>query len=137
MPRVKRGVTTKARHKKILAATKGYRGLRNRTFKQAKTAWMKAGVNAYRDRKVKRRLLRALWITRLSSSVRALGMPYSRFIAGLTRKAVLLDRKVMSEIARVEPEVFAKIVDLAKEGMTLESPKWSKTPKAPKETAKV
>lgn len=118
MPRVKRGVTTKARHKKLLKATKGYRGLRSRTFKQAKTAWMKAGEHSYVDRKIKKRLMRALWITRLNGACRALGISYSRLIEGLTKKAILIDRKVMAEIARTEPEVFAKIVEVAKTGVT-------------------
>ena len=117
MPRVKRGVTTKARHKKLLKATKGYRGLRSRTFKQAKTAWMKAGEHSYVDRKVKKRQMRSLWIARLTGACRAAGINYSRFIEGLTKNAVLLDRKVMSEIARSEPEVFAKIVEVAKSGV--------------------
>ena len=118
MPRVKRGVASHKRQKKMLKATKGFRGLRSRTFKQAKTAWMKAGENEYRDRKVKKRAMRALWITRLNGACRAAGITYSRFIEGLTKKVVLLDRKVMSEIARTNPEVFEKIVEVAKSGAT-------------------
>ncbi len=123
MPRVKRGVASHKRHKKMLKATKGFMGLRSRTFKQAKTAWMKAGENEYRDRKVKKREMRALWIVRLSGACRALGVSYSRFIEGLTKKAVILDRKVMSEIARAEPEVFAKIVEVAKTGVPAVKPR--------------
>lgn len=114
MPRVKRGTTTKARHKKILKTNKGYRGLRNRTFKQAKTAWMKAGEHSYRDRKMKKRVMRSLWIVRLNGACRAAGINYSRFIEGLAKKAILLDRKVMAEIARTEPEAFAKLVEVAR-----------------------
>lgn len=126
MPRVKRGVASHKRHKKMLKATKGFRGLRSRTFKQAKTAWMKAGENEYRDRKVKKRVMRSLWITRLNGACRAAGITYSRFIEGLTKKAVLLDRKVMAEIARTEPEVFAKLVEVAKSAVPAVKPRAKK-----------
>lgn len=117
MTRVKRGVASHHRHKKMLKATKGYRNLRSKTFKQAKTAWMKAGEHEYRDRKVKKRTFRRLWIVRLNAACRDAGINYSRFIEGLTKKAALLDRKVMAEIARTEPVAFAKLVSIAKEGL--------------------
>ncbi len=126
MPRVKRGVASHKRHKKMLKATKGYRGLRSRTFKQAKTAWMQAGENEYRDRKNKKRVMRALWITRLNGACRANGINYSRFIEGLTKKAILVDRKVMSEIARTEPEVFAKLCEIAKSVVPAVKPRATK-----------
>lgn len=126
MPRVKRGVASHKRHKKMLKATKGYRGLRNRTFKQAKTAWMKAGEHEYVDRKNKKRVMRRLWIVRLNGACRAAGINYSRFIEGLTKKAVLLDRKVMSEIARTEPEVFAQLVEVAKSAVVPVKPRAKK-----------
>lgn len=117
MPRVKRGVATRQRHKKLLKATKGYRGQRSRIFKQAKHAWMKAGENSYRDRRNKKRVYRRLWITRLNAGCRAAGITYSRFIEGLTKKSILLDRKVMADLAATEPEVFAKLVEVAKEAV--------------------
>ncbi len=110
----------------MLKATKGYRGLRNRTFKQAKTAWMKAGEHEYVDRKNKKRVMRRLWIVRLNGACRAAGINYSRFIEGLTKKAVLLDRKVMSEIARTEPEVFAQLVEVAKSAVVPVKPRAKK-----------
>lgn len=117
MPRVKRGVATRQRHKKLLKATKGYRGQRSRIFKQAKHAWMKAGENSYRDRRNKKRVYRRLWIVRLNAGCRAAGITYSRFVEGLMKKSVLLDRKVMADLAATEPEVFAKLVEVAKEGI--------------------
>jgi large subunit ribosomal protein L20 len=117
MTRVKRGVTTHRRHKRLLKETKGYRGQRHRIFKQAKQAWMKAGEHAYADRKQNKRNYRALWITRLSAACKANGINYSRFIEGLTRKAVLLDRKVLAELAVSEPVAFTKLVELAKDGI--------------------
>lgn len=117
MPRVKRGVATRQRHKKLLKATKGYRGQRSRIFKQAKHAWMKAGENSYRDRRNKKRVYRRLWITRLNAGCRAAGITYSRFIEGLTKKSILLDRKVMADLAATEPEVFAKLIEVAKEAV--------------------
>ena len=117
MTRIKRGVTTRKRHKRLLKETKGYRGQRSRIFKQAKTAWMKAGEHAYMDRKKKKRFFRGLWITRLSSACRAQGFSYSRLIEGLTKKAILIDRKILAELAVSEPEAFAKILEAAKEGV--------------------
>ncbi len=113
--RVKGGTTTHARHKKILKSTKGYRGRQKNTFRVAKQANMKAGLHAYRGRKLKKRTYRALWIQRLNAAVRATGLTYSRFIDGLTKSKIAVNRKNLSELAVNEPEVFAKIVDAAKE----------------------
>lgn len=117
MTRIKRGVTGHRRHKRLLKETKGYRGLRHRTFKQAKTAWMKAGEHAFRDRRAKKRDFRRLWITRVSAACRAQGINYSRFIEGLTKKVILLDRKILADLAVSEPEVFTQLVEKAREGI--------------------
>ncbi|MEK7545366.1 MAG: 50S ribosomal protein L20 [Patescibacteria group bacterium] len=117
MTRVKRGVAAHKRHKRLLKETKGYRGLRSRTFKQAKTAWMKAGEHAFVDRRRKKRTFRQLWIVRLSAACKLQGLNYSRFIEGLTRKAILIDRKMLADLAVNEPEAFTKLVEAAKEGM--------------------
>lgn len=115
MVRVKRGVTQRARHKKVLKAAKGFRGQRGTLFRQAKQAVMKAGLYAYRHRRAKRRDLRALWILRINAAVREQGMSYSRFIAALQTKGVLLDRKMLAHLAMTQPEVFAEIVKSAAE----------------------
>ncbi len=114
MTRVKRGVQTKKRHKKVLKAAKGYRGKRSTTFKLAKIAVIHARVDATRDRKLKKRTFRSLWIIRLNAAVRAAGMKYSTFIKVLKDKNIMLNRKVLSNIAAVYPEVFKKIVDKVK-----------------------
>ena len=108
--RVKRGIVRHRRHKKIRALAKGYRGMRRSTFRHANEAVMKAGQHAFRDRRRKKRLFRALWITRLSAAVRALGISYSRFTKACTAKKVGLNRKALSELAIHEPKVFEKIV---------------------------
>ena len=108
--RVKRGIVRHRRHKKIRALAKGYRGMRRTTFKKANEAVMKAGRNAYRDRRRKKRTFRALWIVRLNAAVRATGISYSNFIKQLKTKKVGLDRKALSELAIHEPKVFEKIV---------------------------
>jgi len=110
MVRVKRGVTQRRRHKKVLKAAKGYQGQRGNLFRQAKEAVMKAGVHAYRHRREKKREMRALWILRINAATRALGMSYSRFIPALQEKGILLDRKILAHLAATEPEVFAEIV---------------------------
>jgi large subunit ribosomal protein L20 len=112
--RVKGGTVTKARHKKILKSTKGYRGRQNSTFRVAKQANMKAGKHAYIGRKLKKRTYRALWIQRLNAAVRAAGLTYSRFIDGLTKSKVAVNRKNLSELAINEPKTFGKLVELAK-----------------------
>ena len=99
MPRVKRGVTARARHKKLIAQAKGYRGRRNNVFKIAKEAVMKAGQYQYRDRRNKKREFRALWIARINAAVRELGMTYSAFMNGLRKAEIEVDRKVLADLA--------------------------------------
>ena len=99
MPRVKRGVTAHARHKKVLAKAKGFRGRRSNVFRIAKEAVMKAGQYAYRDRRVKKREFRALWIARINAAVRELGMSYSVFMNGLKKASIDIDRKVLADLA--------------------------------------
>lgn len=114
MPRVKRGVTARARHKKILALAKGYRGRRKNVFRIAKQAVMKAGQYAYRDRRAKKRVFRQLWIARINAASRGLGLTYSKFIAGLKKASIDMDRKVLSDMAIHDPAAFAAIVDKVK-----------------------
>jgi len=114
MVRVKRGVMTKKRHKKILDATKGYRLLNSRQFSRAKTAWMKAGVNAYIGRKQKKRNFRQLWTTRINNAARLQGTTYSRLINALYQKNVKLNRKVLSNLAIEYENVFSKVVAFVK-----------------------
>ena len=114
MARVKRGVTSHAKHKKVLKAAKGFYGRRKNTIRIAKQAVEKAMQYAYRDRKNKKRTFRALWIQRLNAAVREHGLTYSRFIDGLGKAGVAVDRKVLSDIAIREPESFAAIVEKAK-----------------------
>ena len=114
MARVKRGVTTHAKHKKILKAAKGYYGRRKNTIRIAKQAVEKAGQYAFRDRKRRKRTFRALWIQRLNAAVRPFGLNYSRFIDGLNKAEITIDRKVLSDLAIREPAAFAAIVEKAK-----------------------
>ena len=116
MARVKRGTTTKAKHKRILNQAKGYYGRRKNTIRVAKQAVEKAGQYAYRDRKVKKRNFRALWIQRINAAVRAHdeALTYSKFINGLTKAGIEVDRKVLADLAVHEPEAFGAIVDQAK-----------------------
>jgi large subunit ribosomal protein L20 len=114
MARVKRGVTAHAKHKKVLDAAKGFHGRRKNTIRIAKQAVEKSLQYAYRDRKNRKRTFRALWIQRLNAAVRGHGLTYSRFIDGLGKAGVAVDRKVLSDIAIREPEAFAAIVDKAK-----------------------
>ena len=114
MPRVKRGVTARARHKKILALAKGYRGRRKNVYRVAKQAVMKAGQYAYRDRRQKKRQFRALWIARINAGARVNGLSYSRFIAGLKKASIEIDRKVLADLAVNEKAAFAAIVEKAK-----------------------
>ncbi|MDG1437363.1 MAG: 50S ribosomal protein L20 [Emcibacteraceae bacterium] len=114
MAHVKRGVTTKARHKKVLNAAKGYRGRRKSTIRVAMQAVEKAGQYAYRDRKVRKRQFRALWIQRINAAARLEGLTYSRFMNGLKLAGVELDRKVLADIAVREPEAFKAIAEQAK-----------------------
>ncbi len=110
MPRVKRGVTARARHKKILALAKGYRGRRKNVFRIAKQAVMKAGQYAYRDRRTRKRVFRALWIARINAAARGLGMTYSKFMAGMKKASIDIDRKMLAELAVNDPAAFGSIV---------------------------
>ena len=110
--RVKRGIVRHRRHKKIRALAKGYRGMRHSTFVKANEAVIRAGTNAYVSRKLKKRDFRALWITRISAALKMKGMRYSVFIDQLTKKKVGLNRKVLSELAIHDPEVFGKVVEM-------------------------
>jgi large subunit ribosomal protein L20 len=110
MPRVKRGVTARARHKKIIALAKGYRGRRNNVYRVAKQAVMRAGQYAYRDRRTRKRVFRTLWIARINAAAREHGITYSRFIAGLHKSEIGLDRKVLAELAVNDKPAFAAIV---------------------------
>ena len=117
MSRVKRGVTKKARHKKILKLAKGYRGRAKNCYRIAIEKVEKALQYAYRDRRVKKRDFRALWIQRINAAVREHGLIYSKFINGLKLANVELDRKVLSDLATRDPEIFAKIVEKAKSAL--------------------
>lgn len=108
--RVKRGIHRHRRANKLRALTKGYKGMRGSTIKKGKEAVIKAGQNAYRDRRLKKRTFRALWTTRLSAALRMQGLNYSRFIKSLKDHKVMLDRKSLSELAIQYPEVFNKVV---------------------------
>ena len=114
MPRVKRGVTARARHKKIIALAKGYRGRRNNVYRVAKQAVMRAGQYAYRDRRNKKRTFRALWITRINAACREHDMTYSVFINGLKKASIELDRKVLADMAVMDKPAFAAIVTQVK-----------------------
>ena len=114
MSRVKRGVTNHARHKKVLKAAEGYYGRRKSTIRIAKQAVDKAGQYAYRDRRVRKRNFRALWIQRINAAVRDYGLTYGRFIDGLSKAEVAVDRKVLSDLAITQPEAFGALVAKAK-----------------------
>ena len=110
MPRVKRGVTAHARHKKVLALAKGFRGRRKNVFRIAKEAVMRAGQYAYRDRR-KKRVFRQLWIARINAATRGLGVTYSKFMAAMKKAEIDLDRKVLADIAVNDPAAFGAIVE--------------------------
>jgi large subunit ribosomal protein L20 len=114
MPRVKRGVTARSRHKKVLEQATGFRGRRKNVFRVAKEAVMKAGQYAYRDRRVRKREFRALWIARINAGARECGMSYSAFMNGLKKAAIELDRKVLADLAVFDKPAFAKIASQAK-----------------------
>ena len=114
MARVKRGVTSHAKHKKVLKAAKGYYGRRKNTIRIAKQAVEKANQYAFRDRKRRKRTFRALWIQRLNAAVRPFGLNYSRFVDGLTKAGIVMDRKVLSDLAIREPAAFEAIVGQVK-----------------------
>ena len=117
MSRVKRGVTAHARHRKIIKKAKGYYGRRKNVFRVANQAVEKAGQYAYRDRRTRKRNFRALWIQRINAGVREHGLTYSRFIDGLAKAGVEVDRKVLADLAVHEPAAFAAIVDQAKQAL--------------------
>jgi len=117
MPRVKRGVTARASHKKVLDAAKGYRGRRGNVFRIANEAVMKAGQYAYRDRRQKKRQFRALWIARINAAARECGLSYSVFMNGLKMAAIEVDRKVLADIAVFDKDAFAKLAAQVKAGL--------------------
>ena len=118
MPRVKRGVTARARHKKVLKQAKGFRGRRGNVYRVAKEAVMKAGQYAYRDRRQKKRQFRSLWITRINAAVRELGMSYSAFMSGMKKANIEIDRKVLADLAVMDKAAFAKIAGQVKAALT-------------------
>ncbi len=118
MPRVKRGVTAHARHKKVLNQAKGYRGARNNVYRVAKQAVTKAGQYAYRDRRQRKRQFRALWIARINAAARINGMSYSRFMNGLSKADISLDRKVLADIAVHDSEGFSALAEKAKAALS-------------------
>jgi large subunit ribosomal protein L20 len=114
MPRVKRGVTARARHKKVIAQAKGYQGRRKNVFRVAKQAVIRAGATAYRDRRQRKRQFRALWIVRINAAARECGLSYSRLIYGLNKAQISIDRKVLADIAVFDKAAFAEIAEKAK-----------------------
>lgn len=114
MPRVKRGVTARARHKKVIEQASGYRGRRNNVYRIAKEAVMKAGQYQYRDRRTKKREFRALWIARINAASRELGLSYSTFMNGLKKASIDIDRKVLADLAVHDKEAFGRIAEQAK-----------------------
>jgi large subunit ribosomal protein L20 len=114
MPRVKRGVTARARHKKVLEQAKGYRGRRGSVYRIAKQAVMKAGQYAYRDRRQRKRQFRSLWIARINAAARELGMTYSVLMNGLKKASIEVDRKVLADLAVFDKAAFAQIAGQAK-----------------------
>lgn len=127
MPRVKRGVIARARHKKVLNAAKGYRGRRKNVYRIAKQAVMKAGQYAYRDRRQRKRQFRALWIARINAASRECGLTYSVFMNGLKRASIEVDRKVLSDIAVFDKAGFAKLVEQARAALPATTPGASAT----------
>ena len=121
MARVKRGVTARARHKKILALAKGYRGRRKNVYRVAKQAVMKAGQYAYRDRRTRKRVFRALWIARINAASRSHGVTYSRFMAGLKKAQIDLDRKVLADLAVTDASAFSALVKVANDALGSEA----------------
>jgi large subunit ribosomal protein L20 len=117
MARVKRGVQARRRHKKVLKQAKGYYGARSRVFRVAKQAVIKAGQYAYRDRRTRKRQFRRLWIARINAAARINGLSYSRFMNGLKRAEIMLDRKVLADLAVREQAAFAAIAEKAKQAL--------------------
>lgn len=114
MARIKRGVTSRRRHKAILERASGYRGTRSRLFKRANEAVMRAGQYSYRDRRSRRRQMRRLWIIRINAASRENGMPYGRFIDGLNKAGVVIDRKILADLAVRDPKAFSEYVNIAR-----------------------
>jgi len=117
MPRINRGVTAHARHKKVLALAKGYRGRRKNVYRVAKQAVTKAAQYAYRDRRQKKRVFRTLWIARINAAAREHGLSYSRMINGLNKSAIVIDRKVLAELAVSDKNAFAQLANQAKSSL--------------------
>lgn len=118
MPRVKRGVTARARHKKVIAQAKGYYGRRKNVFRVAKQAVTKAGQYAYRDRRQRKRQFRALWITRINAAARTCGLSYSRMINGMKKAGIEIDRKILADLAVRNKDAFAAVAEQAKAGLS-------------------
>lgn len=118
MPRVKRGVQASARHKKVLKQAKGYYGARSRVYRVAKQAVIKAGQYAYRDRRQRKRQFRALWIARINAAARECGLSYSKFMGGLKKANIDIDRKVLADIAVHDKAAFANIAEQAKSALS-------------------
>jgi len=118
MPRVKRGVTARARHKKVIAQAKGYRGRRKNVFRVATQAVTKAGQYAYRDRRQRKRQFRSLWITRINAAARECGLSYSVFTNGLKKAAIEIDRKVLADLAVFDKPAFAALAERAKASLS-------------------
>jgi len=118
MPRVKRGVTARARHKKVLSLAKGFTQRRKNVYRVAKQAVMKAGQYAYRDRRARKRVFRSLWIARINAAVREQGMTYSVFMAGMKKAAIEIDRKMLADMAVLDKPGFAAVVDKVKSSLS-------------------
>ena len=117
MPRVKRGVQARAKHKKVLAKAKGYYGARSRVYRVAHQAVIKAGQYAYRDRRVKKRMFRSLWIVRINAAARECGLSYSRFMNGLSKADIEIDRKVLADLAIHDTTAFGQLAEKAKQAL--------------------
>ncbi|MBA59573.1 MAG: 50S ribosomal protein L20 [Gammaproteobacteria bacterium] len=115
MPRIKRGVTAHKKHKKVLKAAKGYYGARSRIYRVAKQAVTKAGQYAYRDRRVRKRMFRSLWIQRINAAARECGMSYSSFMDGLRKQNIEVDRRVLADLALNKKDAFSALAEKAKE----------------------
>ncbi|MBI2970059.1 MAG: 50S ribosomal protein L20 [Gammaproteobacteria bacterium] len=118
MARVKRGVTARARHKKVLERAKGYQGTRKNVFRVATQAVTRAGEYAFRDRRQRRRRFRALWIARINAGARQNGLSYSRFISGLQKAGVQIDRKILADLAVADKKAFAQLAERARAGLS-------------------
>jgi large subunit ribosomal protein L20 len=127
MSRVKRSVVSRARRKKVLKQARGYYGARSRSFKVAKQAVIKAGQYAYRDRRQRKRQFRQLWVVRINAAAREHGLSYSRFIAGLKKAAIDVDRKVLADLAMHEKEAFAVLAEQARAALEAEGPETAAT----------